>query len=65
VLGAGVLVGAADDEFLEAAEERGEAGAAAESHYAEAAVKSFRFGGAFFHADVRGGRIRVTLRQGI
>ena len=55
VFGAGVLVDAANDEFLEAAKERGKAGAASKSHDAEAAGKSFRFGGAFCHTGVRDG----------
>src|SRR6266478_4296860 len=54
-LGAGAFVGAADDEFLETAEERGEAGAAAKSNDAEAAGQSLRFGAAFCHAGVRDG----------
>ncbi len=51
-LGAGVFVSAADDEFFEAAKERGKAGAAAESDDAEAAGKSLRFGFAFFHGEL-------------
>src|SRR5712692_7949981 len=46
---AGMFAGVADDEFLEAAEERGKAGAASKSNDAEAAGKSLRFGRAFFH----------------
>jgi len=65
VPGAGVLVGAADDEFLEAAEEGGEAGASAEGYYAEAVGKRFRFGGAFFHAGVWDGRSGFILRERI
>ena len=60
-----MLVGAADDEFLEAAEERGEAGAASESDYAEAAGKSLRFGGAFFHAGIRDGGTGFLLQKRI
>ena len=41
VLGAGVFVGAANDEFLEAAKKSGEAGAAAESDDAEGAGERF------------------------
>src|SRR4029077_17431112 len=51
-LSAGLFVGAANDVFLKAAEERGEAGAAAEGDNAEAARERFRFGGTFFHGDV-------------
>src|SRR6267378_1602469 len=61
--GAGVLVDAADDEFLEAAKERGESGAASKSDDAEAAGKSFRFGGALFHADSRDGRTSFILQK--
>ncbi len=64
-LGAGVLVGAADDEFLEAAEERGEAGAASESDDSEAAGKSLRFGGAFFHTGIRDGGTGFLLQKRI
>src|SRR5204862_1490285 len=46
---AGEFVGAANDQFLEAAEERREAGAASKSDDAEAARKSLWLGGAFFH----------------
>src|SRR5882672_9478857 len=57
--GAGELVDAADDEFLEAAKERRKAGAASKSDDAEAAGESFRFGGALFHADSRDGQNRL------
>jgi hypothetical protein len=50
--GAGVFVAAADDQFLEAAEERGEACAAAKSNDAEAVSESPRFGGAFLHDGI-------------
>src|SRR6266403_2627985 len=63
--GAGVLVDTADDEFLEAAKERGKAGAASKSDYAEAAGESFRFGGAFCHAGVRGGGAGFILQKRI
>src|SRR5216684_1916935 len=45
----GLLAGTQDHEFLEAAEERGKAGAASKSNDAEAAGKRLRFGRAFFH----------------
>ena len=45
----GVLIGAADYMFLEAAKERGKTGAAAERDDAEAAVRNFRFARGFFH----------------
>src|SRR5260370_178084 len=52
-LGAGVLVGAAKHVFFQGAEERGEAGAAAEGNNAEAAGKRVWFGGALFHTGIR------------
>jgi hypothetical protein len=58
-----VLVDAANDKFLEAAKERGKAGAASKGDYAEAAGESFRFGGAPFHADSRDGRTGFILRK--
>src|SRR6266550_4419564 len=61
--GAGALVDAADDEFLESAEESGKAGAASKGDDAETAGKSFRFGGAFFHADNRDRRTGFTLQK--
>src|SRR5712692_8568147 len=64
-LGAGVFVGSADDEFLEAAEERGEAGAAAKSNDAEAAGKSLRFGATFCHTGARDGRSGFILQKRI
>jgi len=48
-LGGRTVVGAANDKFLEATEERGKAGAAPKSDNAEAGGKSFRFGRAIFH----------------
>jgi len=63
--GAGVLIGAADHVFFQAAEERGEAGAASESDYAEAAGRSLRFGGALFHAGVRDGAAGFILQKKI
>jgi hypothetical protein len=60
-----VFVGAADDVFLEAAEEGGKAGASTESYYAEAVGKSFRFGVALFHAGVRYCRGGFILRKRI
>jgi len=65
VFGAGVLIDAADDEFLEAAKERGKSGAASKSDDAEAAGKSFRFGGAFCHAGVRDGGAGFILQKRI
>jgi len=56
VLAAGVFVVRRNNEFLEAAKKRGEAGAASQSDDAEAAGKSFRFGLAFFscgHSGLR------------
>jgi hypothetical protein len=53
-LGGGVLIGASDDVFFKAAEERGEAGAAAESDDAEAAGESFRLGSSFLHVRTSG-----------
>src|SRR2546421_4953459 len=61
--GAGVLVDAADDEFLEAAKERGKASAASKSDDAEAAGKSFWFGGVLFHADNRDRRTGFILQK--
>src|SRR5207302_9510718 len=61
--GAGVLVDAADDEFLEAAKERREACAASKRDDAEAAGKSFWFGGVLFHADSRDGRTGFILQK--
>src|SRR5437764_471974 len=58
--GAGALVNAADDKLLEAAKKRREACAASKSDDAEAARESFRFGGAFFHADNRDRRTGFT-----
>ena len=62
---AGVFVGAADDEFLEAAEERGEAGAASKSDDAEAVGKHLWFGGAFFHIGFENFRRKFILEKGI
>ena len=65
VFGAGVLVDAANDEFLEAAKERGKAGAASKGDDAEAAGESFRFGGELFHADIRDGGAGFILQKRI
>jgi hypothetical protein len=65
MIGAGVFVRAADDEFLEAAKERGKAGAAAEGDDAEAAGKSVRFGRALFLAGIRDGGGGVISRTRI
>src|SRR6266481_6951081 len=64
-LGAGVLVGAADDVVLEAAKQRGQSGAAAESDNPEASGQGFRFGGAFFHAGIWDGRTGFVLQKRI
>src|SRR5882672_3080113 len=48
----GVLIGAANDMFLEAAEKGRKAGAAAKSDNAETAVRSFRFGRGLFHVRI-------------
>jgi hypothetical protein len=44
-----VIVAAADAVFFEAAKQRGEAGAAAESNDAKTAAKDFRWRGFFGH----------------
>jgi len=62
---AGEFVGAANDQFLEAAEERGQAGAASESDDAEAAGKSLWLGGTFFHIGFQDFRREFALEKGI
>ena len=52
MLGRGVLIGAADYMFLEAAKECGKTGAAAERDDAEAAVSNFRFARGLFHVRI-------------
>jgi hypothetical protein len=60
-----VLVAAADDVFLEAAEKRGETRSTTESNDAEAAGERFRIGNAFFHDNASEKLCSIILQERI